>query len=428
MENKIMITEQERQLNEVLTEIAKSLDISPSDFKRAEERYKAVGKWLEEGYIKECYPKSNGMPEIYPQGSMRLGTVVRPLREGKEADFDIDLVCQFDEEKENENQQLVKQQTGDRLKDHADYKRMLTPEGKRCWTLEYAEDSNGCGFHLDVLPCVPDPFYDAVPHSNHAVAITDKDKGNNLYSWKGGNPRGYANWFDDRQKSIYEAIFESARSAVFNSNREIFASVEAVPNSLIKTPLQMTIQLLKRHRDSTFVEHPLEEYKPISMIITTLAAIVYNGETDVLSFMNKICSYLDAYSSLLDNGSVGSPYSGINLIQKRNGEWWIPNPVNPEENFADRWNESGSKRPQAFFYWASCLKNDLNKFLNKQNILMLRSDLSRCFGEKYINKAFGAALSAGHTLNSSSATSHSTSPMPVKEIKSPSRPWGEKYV
>ena len=69
----------------------------------------------------------------------------------------------------------------------------------------------------------------------------------------------------------------------FNARREFLAEsmqearVEDVPEYQVKTPLQQGIQILKRHRDIMFVEDP--DDKPISIIITTLAAHAYNNES-----------------------------------------------------------------------------------------------------------------------------------------------------
>ena len=86
-----MDSTREQHLNEAYVHLAESLDIPPSKYKEAVDRYRAVGEWLEAGE----YLAASGEPEVYPQGSFRLGTVVRPLREGKEADYDIDLVCEL---------------------------------------------------------------------------------------------------------------------------------------------------------------------------------------------------------------------------------------------------------------------------------------------------------------------------------------------
>ncbi|MBT3191903.1 MAG: nucleotidyltransferase, partial [Verrucomicrobia bacterium] len=125
----------EVQLNALLQGIAKSLDIPPGKYAQAVEQYKAVGDWLSaEGTALAGYS-----PEVYPQGSLRLGTIVRPLRDGEESDYDVDLVCQLDRVKDSSTPADIKQSVGARLCESEKYKRMLAEEGKRCWTLQYAE-------------------------------------------------------------------------------------------------------------------------------------------------------------------------------------------------------------------------------------------------------------------------------------------------
>lgn len=141
------MTVTKHNLSQLLEEIAKELDISPTKYKLAVSRYEAVGTWLNEG----DYEDFVGEITIYPQGSFRLGTVVRPVREQIEKDYDIDLVCEFVEQANHTLPKKVKHRVGNRLKQHDTYKSMLDEEGKRCWTLQYAEQE-GAGFHLDVLP------------------------------------------------------------------------------------------------------------------------------------------------------------------------------------------------------------------------------------------------------------------------------------
>lgn len=130
------------QISRILEDIAKTLDISPSDYQRAVDSYLAVGKWLQDGY-EEAYPDSTTEPSIYLQGSMRLGTVVRPLRDGKDSNFDVDMVCELCAEKSETSPGVVKAQVGDRLKANATYCEKLDDEGKRCWTIEYVHIRDG---------------------------------------------------------------------------------------------------------------------------------------------------------------------------------------------------------------------------------------------------------------------------------------------
>ena len=172
-------------IESILTRVAESLDISPTDYDRAVRSYKAVGKWLESGFIHEVYKGSTQPPHIYPQGSINLGTVVRPLKNGKESDFDIDLVCELCASRMRMEPGVVKAQVGDRLNDSDVYRDKLDEEGKRCWTLTYAE-SQGIGFHMDILPSVPSPC-ESDPDYPGAISITNKDMQTAEYVWKESN-------------------------------------------------------------------------------------------------------------------------------------------------------------------------------------------------------------------------------------------------
>lgn len=105
-------------------------------------------------------------------------------------------------------------------------------------------------------------------------------------------------------------------------------SIDEVPEFRVKTPLQRAIQLLKRHRDMVFIKNG--EFRPILIIINTLAALSYNGESDVLAALSNITSKMGHFIAI-----TGNRYS-------------IKNPVNPLENFADRWS---SEDAEHFFKW-----------------------------------------------------------------------------
>lgn len=71
-------------LSDVLDETGAQLDISLADQELAIARYDDLATWLAEN------EPGRADVHIYPQGSFRLGTVVRPY--GINGDFDIDLV------------------------------------------------------------------------------------------------------------------------------------------------------------------------------------------------------------------------------------------------------------------------------------------------------------------------------------------------
>lgn len=353
------MTIERSQFNKFLEDVAKELDISPSKYKQAVERYQAVGKWLDSAE----YPDYDGEISIYPQGSFRLGTVVRPIRAQIEQEYDIDLVCEFYETASITKPEDIKSRVGNRLKDNETYKRMLDDEGRRCWTLLYSEQ-DGVGFHLDVLPAVSGGNIEI----DCSISITHKDE--NGYRWSVSNPKGYANWFDGINRNAFLFAEMTQKRAITLNAQDVYAKVEDVPDQLVRTPLQRAIQIMKRHRDTRFGINGESKIAPISMIITTLAAHLYDGEMDVLSALTNIISKLDAHQTLLTNSIIANEsLAQRNLITRlSDGTWYIGNPANPKENFADRWHEENHARAKAFFEWVTWLREDFIQIFNKDDV------------------------------------------------------------
>lgn len=138
-----MTVEQKKQLNTLLNEIGKALDVTKSEHEIITSSYEAVGYFL----ANDSSPLNVYDPMIRPQGSFLLGTVVRPVAE--DADLDIDLVCELIRKPASWTQFSTKNAVGNRLKSSERYSKMLDKEGKRCWTLKYADNK----YHLDILPC-----------------------------------------------------------------------------------------------------------------------------------------------------------------------------------------------------------------------------------------------------------------------------------
>ena len=386
-----------------LEKVAEDIDIPPGKYKDAVDRYQAVGRWLEEGN----YPGCSGDIAIYPQGSFRLGTVVRPLRGGVEASYDIDLVSEFPISKLQAGPSTIKTMTGDRIREHSTYRMLLDEEGKRCWTLEYAEQ-DGVGFHLDVLPCVPDPqgLLDT------SIAITNK-KGD-TYDWSASNPKGYGLWFDGRNQSAFGIVVNEQKRVLQARASDIFARVDDVPDQLVRTPLQRAIQLMKRHRDVKFNNTNYNGYAPISIIMTTLAAQLYSNESDIYAALSGIVKKLHAHTVLMDNGIVDKTIAPHSPIKRTpDGRWYIGNPVNAEENFADRWHEDNHARAKAFFSWVAALKEDLLNILDET-----RPDVLR----KHLTGALGVAVIASH-LDLIAPAEASVVSTPKIHISGAAKPW-----
>lgn len=334
-------------ISSVLNSRAQDLDIPEGKYLEAKSRYEAVGKWLgQEGSNLSKYDI-----EIYPQGSFRLGTVVKPV--GRD-EYDIDLVCFLGGlKKEGTSQAGLKQMVGDRIKENETYKKILEDEegGRRCWTLDYANE-----FHMDILPSIEDAELRAkdVKYKD-AILITDKKKiESGDPEWPKSNPKGYADWFFNRQADIFQTLKKGLAES-------IKASIEDVPDYRIHTPLQRAIQVLKRHRDIYFSDKDGSN-KPISIIITTLMASLYEGQDNIFNVI------YDALNKI-NNG-----------LLLKGGKYTLLNPVNPGENFADKWNENGSL-PKAFFEWIQVAKNTFcGKALEQEDKMEIGTILNEGMG------------------------------------------------
>jgi len=309
-----MVTVERERLGDLLAKVAAALDIPDYVYEDATLKYEDVGSWLaaEGSKLQFC------SPEIYSQGSFRLGTVVRPI--SGEDEYDIDLVCHLELDKERTTQANLKQMVGDRLKLRDDLEKILEPL-RRCWRLNYPPEGSTLHFHMDILPAIPNR-----ERPPTGILITDTE----LTQWQRSNPRAYADWFFDRMK----IIFMERKAAVAES---LAASIEEVPQWQVKTPLQIAIQILKRHRDIYF-QNDLDN-KPTSIIITTLAALAYNNQAN-------------AYEALIE---IVRDMPG--RIEYRGRNWWVENPVDPEENFADKWNEH-PQRHESFNRWLKKVQAD----------------------------------------------------------------------
>lgn len=360
----VNLTLQEKeQFGNVLVSLADSIDLTEAQYKLAVEKYTTIGNFLS-GPESLLYPFR---PLIRIQGSLRIGTPVRPIYEDSE--FDVDLTCllqlllpnvQFDI-KELIRKQLVSTEV---------YRRMLE-EMRRCWRLKYAESSK---FHLDIVPAIPDNYEWllklGVPlsYAQYAINITDNEAGNykiQTNEFPKSNTEGYALWFLDIMK------IEAERIRIELKNKLRLERIEDVPEYKVRTPLQRGIQLMKRHRDIMFDG---KDDCPISIIITTLAALAY----DYVIKHNVSSNFYDILLDMVERMPQ--------FIQSRDGIKWIPNPVNPLENFADKWRINKAKE-RSFYQWHSAFLDSLRSDRIVKGAEELGVHLKTGFGTRAVNEA-----------------------------------------
>ena len=336
--------ESKQNIDAMYRKIAAEIEISETQAEKAKESYEAVGNYLNNN-IKQYDVR------IFPQGSFMLGTVIKPISDKDE--YDIDLVATIDNKFTSAID--LKNIVGDVLKTSDRYSEKVE-EGKRCWTIQYSESAN---YHMDILPTMKSDTY----FQNKKLIMTHKEDENSDYEFRQTNPEAYYDWFVKRMEEEKKKLTEEY--AIRNK-----IEIVEVPEYKIKTTLQIAIEILKRYRDIKFKDTP--DIKPISIILTTLMARIYTGKENVYELIEKFSKEYVLYLEKDENGNV--------LIQ---------NPVNENENFADKW-PSNPERKEAFFKFMDDLKYDLvtNKVLLEGNIREQADAYKKLFGENMVNKVY----------------------------------------
>lgn len=372
----------------IIDEIARSIDIPDSAYEKAEKRYKDLGEWF--GRKEARCQKFD--PHIYSQGSFRLGTVIRPVHEDGEYDLDMGCRLRVGVTKGSHSQKELKDLVGADLEDYRVARGIeeKREEKHRCWRLKYADTLK---FHLDTVPSIPETFERrlliqeaivrtgapadlAILVANLTGAITDNRMWNYQIihdAWRLSNSEGFARWFEYRMK-LAKVLLE---------NRALQArasKIDDLPVQQWKSPLQRCVQLLKRHRDIMFAKDP--DGKPASIIMTTLAARAYEGEADIAEALDTILSNMG------------------NLVNSTSPR--VPNPVNPLEDFADRWTDPACQKHNLeakFWKWLRQAQIDFDAVGKERKAELIVEAAQAKFGTalnaKEVAAKIGLSLSTG---------------------------------
>lgn len=311
-------------VDEILLYICERLQLANTQHASAVRAYEAVGEWLRA----PGSPFYGLAPTIYPQGSMALGTTVKPrARE----EFDLDLVLEVS--LWPDGPLSLYQATLERLRAHGDYAPRVEPL-RRCIRLNYAGQ-----FHLDVLPSRRD-----FKRGGTCIEVPDRK----LRGWKPSNPRGFRSWFETRPGLRF---LERAGQEPVPENGDANA----------KTPLQRGVQLVKRRRDVCFA--PDSEEAPRSVVLTTLAGEAYRGGA------STALSLLDFLESLERRIEAALP-----------GHITVLNPTNPDECFSEIWGREPASYP-AFVRFVRDFRIRFSELLHQRGLADVTTLAGELFGE-----------------------------------------------
>ena len=314
-------------LDYLLAEVARALQLTPEQHALAETHYKTIGKWL-------AAPGSSladFKPDIYPQGSMALETTVRPR---KREEYDLDFVCQM--LTTGLSAMDVYQRVFKRIREHGTYAPMLKPMN-RCIRIDYAHN-----FHMDIIPAEPDR-----QRGGTAIVVPDRE----LKEWTPSNPRGYVAWFTQRTIITLPGL------------RKAMAPLPGPTPSDEKPSLTVAVQLLKRRRDMLCDD----ETAPRSIVLTTLAGEYYTGG-DVFTALVQIVAGIQQRIAAAHPNRIT-----------------VCNPTNSDERFCESFGGEG--RYDAFKRFIRQLEADLARIASARGIPELERILAETFGEEPVLKA-----------------------------------------
>lgn len=286
----IQFENRDNQLDNILARMAESIQLDETRRLKMITSYEAIENLLN---ADDFFEKIDF--EIYPQGSVKIGTTVRPSGRNE---FDLDIVVHLIVDWNEYTPEKIYNELKRVLKNSGHHEHMVELKN-RCIRLNYSGD-----FHMDILPGVQENSYD-----NTLLKVPDR----NLGDWVSSNPKGYAEWFLKRNNSITSWILEKA-----------YAKEDLPADDFVsKKPLQRSVQLLKKYRDEYFTGN--EANATSSIILTTIAGQLYDGEDSIFKSIDNIVTKIK-------NDIAISSLHGEKKIQ-------VLNPVNSSEDFTDKWED-----------------------------------------------------------------------------------------
>jgi hypothetical protein len=354
-------------LDDLLNRLCIGLQLSSTDYKLAVEHYHAIGRYLQS----EGSPIAGYAPEIYPQGSLRIGTTVKPR--GRQ-EYDLDLVCELVE--------LVAAYCPYPPNLLTDIAGWLRSNGlykdkvdlmNRCVRVNYEHQ-----FHLDILPACPDPA------SGYGCVVVPDRK---LEDWTHSNPKGYAIWFE-----------QMARTTEFEAR---FKAIHPVPQQEpleLKPPLARVVQLMKRYRD---MQLGYDSKAAISIVLTTLSAENYERQESVSESLTVILNGIVA--RLPRDGSVLKVF----------------NPTNRKELLSERW-EAEPSLYEEFVQWITEFRNDWKSVIQAAGLKSRTPNLGRLFGDERVKHAIELQAKAMQNMRPSERLAVTKSAGIITSVSGPS--------
>lgn len=301
---------------------------------------------------------------IFVQGSIGLQTTIKPASDatGEMATIDADAIILLPNVGSATSEQVlmaIEKRFRDASRVDAPIKRL-----RRGIRMIYADENPG--FHMDITPAR------ACSGNTDIKGYGFLDVPDRVTGWKGSSPRTYSQWLEGiAQQQIKIAMDKSESVALAEATQDPMPHYDKYASS---NPLRVAIKLIKRNRDEWAIANKKNDVRPISAILTTLAALAY--QEVVLESQYQEIRAIDAIFKIVQKMPK--------FIRIINGEFKVLNPKDSRENFAEKWNRpqgEGHSYARAFFDWYSAACNAFSLgFIQADNPKQLEDALSIQFG------------------------------------------------
>lgn len=230
------------------------------------------------GRLHEFLTNAYGLPvtHVFIQGSYANGTAIRPCDD--DGEYDVDIVAVFVPAGMSAEDAIT--DLRDKLEADGDLTKRLEKDepGRPCVRLRYADDPEGFGFHIDVVPARALEQFPPAAFSYPKINPPQEVPTRGREQWRGTAPLEFTKYCLDRGERV-----------------------------------RRTVRELKRWRDV----HDAE----VKSIVLQVLSAEHHPQGDLAD--------ADAITQTLEN--LESFLTGLDRPPT------IPNPVLPEENLADRW-------------------------------------------------------------------------------------------
>lgn len=315
--------------NDLLLGICGKLQLQPSKYKLADEKYHKISDIIQSDKVFNSIEL-----RMYPHGSFRLKTTVKPLHHNEyDLDFVVEIPAGFSMTPMDLYNHIYRILSKDGIHNN------MVEKKNRCIRINYMND-----FHLDIMP---GQVYNK---ETNEIIVPDR----NLKIWyHHSNPIGYAEWFENCAKTNIRKVLEGMmyEKAEPISDQEVVARLE---------PLRRAVQLVKRYRDVYCDKNKTEPVR--SIVICTLMGNISSHYSDEIEIIDDFCSYVNYQI----DSNEGRPFDVFNPVVK--------------EVFTEKWKED----ERNYLDFVNMMK-DLTKDINLLKKMSFQTDianhLKNMFGE-----------------------------------------------